>query len=345
MTRRRSFTRIELLVVIAIIMIVLACVGFSPPFEIIGRLVIGWALHLIRLAKEMIFDGDATLVAAIALGLFVVGLHWLAQRWRGGSRTSESRKPWSWRLTLGLAGLIICVALAGIAAVGIAHQSVWLAAAPNWLESGSLRRAAARTQSQNNLKQIALAAMNYHDRMKQLPAGATFDPQGRPLHSWATLLLPYVEQDKLFERIRLDRPWTDAQNQDVFATYVLIYVNPAAAETKIGLLAPCHYAANVHVLGATVRRLSDITDGPSNTILFGEAASQFKAWGQPLNWRDPALGINTTPHGFGNPMLPGASFAFADGSVRFLRENISAEVLKALATPAGGEKIEPREWE
>ncbi len=314
MTSRKSFTRIGLLVVIAIIVIVLFCLGFSAPVEMLAWLVIGWALHLIRLAKELVFDGDATLLAAVALGLFVVGLHWLAQKWRKGSTTSG-------------------------------HQSVWLATAPKWLDAGSLRLAAARTQSQNNLKQIGLAVLNYHDEKKHLPPGATFDADARPLHSWATLLLPYVEQDRLFNRIDLDRPWTDARNQDVFATDVPIYVNPAAAETKVGLLAPCHYAANVHVLGATVRRLSDITDGPANTIIFGEAAGHFKAWGQPLNWRDPALGINKTPHGFGNPMMPGASFAFADGSVRFLKENISPEVLKALATPAGGERLEPRDWE
>lgn len=103
--------------------------------------------------------------------------------------------------------------------------------------------------------------------------------------------------------------------------------------------------ADVRVLGAKPRRLSDITDRPSNTILFGEAASHFKAWGQPLNWRDPALGINKTPHGFGNPMMPGASFAFADGSVRFLKENIKRDVLRALATPAGGESIAPNDWD
>lgn len=345
MNRRSGFTRIELLVVVAIVMISLTCLGLSAPLTVIVWLVIGWAIHLFRLVKEMVIDGDATLTAVVAIVLLVVGTHGFARLWRRRTPAVEAPQPWTWRWTASIIGLILCVAVAGIAAVGIAHQSVWLTLVPRWFEAGSLRHAVARTQSQNNLKQIALAAFDYHQQKKHLPAGATFDAAARPMHSWATLLLPYIEQDRVFEMVRLDVPWTHADNHKAFENEIGQYINPSVSEPKHGPLAPCHYAANVHVMGAKSMRLQDITDGTENTLLFGEAASHFKAWGQPLNWRDPALGINHSPHGFGNPMMPGASFAFADGSVRFLKESISPEVLGALATPAGGEKIDRREWE
>ncbi|HEX6986670.1 MAG TPA: hypothetical protein VF170_14915, partial [Planctomycetaceae bacterium] len=114
--------------------------------------------------------------------------------------------------------------------------------------------------------------------------------------------------------------------------------------TRIGddPLAPAaaHYSANAHLFGANVgAAFPEIADGLSNTILAGEAAGSFKAWGDPTNVRDPALGINATPDGFGGPWKGGANLLLADGTVRLVSEEIDPAVLKALATPAGGEMI------
>src|SRR5258708_3361414 len=56
----------------------------------------------------------------------------------------------------------------------------------------SARPAARRAQCNNNLKQIALALQNYEQAHKALPPAYTVDAEGRPLHSWRTLILPYL---------------------------------------------------------------------------------------------------------------------------------------------------------
>ncbi len=75
-------------------------------------------------------------------------------------------------------------------------------------------------------------------------------------------------------------------------------------------------------------------------------AGNFKPWGYPANWRDPALGINKSPNSFGAPWrsTKGANFTFADGSVRFIKEDIDPATLKSLSTPNGGESIKDADF-
>jgi hypothetical protein len=80
------------------------------------------------------------------------------------------------------------------------------------LNRGSGRGAAQRIQCVNNLKQIGLALHNYEQDHGTLPPAFTVDAKGRPLHSWRTLILPYMEYGRLYERIDLSRPWDDPAN-------------------------------------------------------------------------------------------------------------------------------------
>ncbi|MCL2624253.1 MAG: DUF1559 domain-containing protein [Planctomycetaceae bacterium] len=105
------------------------------------------------------------------------------------------------------------------------------------------------------------------------------------------------------------------------------------------------YAANEHVMpfGRSLR-MDDITDGTANTILCGEAAENLKPWGSPFNTRDPSLGINRSPDGFGyEKPYKTVNFAMCDGSVQSFSATVDPQVLKALATPNGGETIAPGE--
>jgi hypothetical protein len=84
-------------------------------------------------------------------------------------------------------------------------------------------------------------------------------------------------------------------------------------------------------------KLEEITDGTSNTIAIGEVNHAFRPWGDPANWRDPAIGLNRRGGFGGPPGNGGARFVLADGSVRFLSNDTDPAVMKSLATPAGGD--------
>jgi hypothetical protein len=58
-----------------------------------------------------------------------------------------------------------------------------------------IREAAARMTCQNNLKQLALAAHNYHDTYASLPP-ARYQNNGP---TWCLVILPFLEQDNLFK--------------------------------------------------------------------------------------------------------------------------------------------------
>ena len=83
--------------------------------------------------------------------------------------------------------------------------------------------AAVRSQCINNLKQVALALYNYEDEYKTLPPAYTVDANGRPLHSWRTLILPYLEQGPLYRTIDLAKPWDDPANSEALKTALPVY--------------------------------------------------------------------------------------------------------------------------
>ncbi|MBW3540627.1 MAG: DUF1559 domain-containing protein [Planctomycetes bacterium] len=203
-------------------------------------------------------------------------------------------------------------------------------------------RPRAAAESRNNLKQIGLALHTYNDTYRGFPPGGIFDAQGRGQHGWQTMLLPFVEQAPLHGKIDFKLPWDAPGNAAWFKTRVEAYQSPEVSELEDAQgFALSHYAGNSHVLRQNHSlRFRDVTDGASNTLLAGEAAGKFRPWGDPQNVRDPWAGINTGPESFGHPSGGPGQFLLMDGSVRTIDGDISPDVLKALATPNGGERVD-----
>jgi hypothetical protein len=86
-----------------------------------------------------------------------------------------------------------------------------------------VREAASRSQSQNNLKQLAISMHNYNDVYGgKLPAHAIYSKDGRtPLLSWRVAILPYMEQDHLYKQFHLDEPWDSEHNKKLIPLMLL----------------------------------------------------------------------------------------------------------------------------
>ena len=201
------------------------------------------------------------------------------------------------------------------------------------------REAARRMQCSNNMKQIALAMHNYHDFYRAFPPAFTTDENGNPLHSWRTLLLPYIEQSALYAQIDLSKPWDDPVNLPFSQIAIPTYACPSGHTDS-----PEKTCYQVIVdpagifSGSTPCKMSAITDGTSNTILVIETESENAVpWMAPDDTDMPkylSAGKNTRHNHTG-----GSNAAFADGSVRFLSTNIDAASAQSLVTRGGGEIV------
>lgn len=107
-----------------------------------------------------------------------------------------------------------------------------------------VRQAAARTQCQNNLKQIGVALQSYHDVKKRFPPGSnwfsdippagmsnglTSPGLGRYPFDWMAHILPHVEQEAIFKMIDFKEPcnWPHPSNNAAMRHHVPVFICPS----------------------------------------------------------------------------------------------------------------------
>jgi prepilin-type N-terminal cleavage/methylation domain-containing protein/prepilin-type processing-associated H-X9-DG protein len=274
-----------------------------------------------------------------------------------------------------------------------------------------VREAAARLKCANNLKQIGLAFHNYHSANDRFPPGfvsaaETLDgPSLGPGWGWGALLLPYLEQDNLYRQIDFTKDIADPANTQARLTSLKVFLCPSdspaspTVTVRDGAGNPiCDVAFGNYVCMAGVYevsgypdtsngapgvmlrnsrvRVTDITDGSSNTLFAGERAwlwqgrlrSPMTTWTGAVTGAvnpqllNPALGFEVegilvlTNSGTveearvpNNPLdhiedlnsnhISGVNCLFGDGSVRSIQNSISPVVWVAIATRSGGEAV------
>ena len=234
-----------------------------------------------------------------------------------------------WQLTSHQTVPSVNIVVAGPIGVGLLLPAVQAA-----------RHAARRTTSMNNLKQIALAVHNHESAYRRLPAAYTKAEDGTPLLSWRVKLLPFIEQQALYERFHLDEPWDSDHNIALLEEMPEVYRSPVSMADP-GMTV---YLGNGGEHGLLSNdpdsnrgiRFGQVTDGLSNTIMVIETSDQLaEPWTKPTEFEfDP----DTSWQLFG-AYTDGTNVALGDGSVQFFSEFLDLDTWKALFTRDGGEIV------
>jgi type II secretory pathway pseudopilin PulG len=207
----------------------------------------------------------------------------------------------------------------------------------------SVRPAARRALCVNNLKQIGLALHGYEEAYKALPPAYTVDARGRPLHSWRTLILPYLEQEPLYRTIDLSRPWNDPVNAGALETIPLVFrcreaAGPQNTTTYLAIVAP-----NGCFIPKEPRRLAEITDAHESTLMVIEAGEESAVpWMAPVDADESlvmGLGPTTKLHHAG-----GTNACFVNGRIAFLKADTPVEVRRALLSISRNDNEVAEKW-
>lgn len=207
---------------------------------------------------------------------------------------------------------------------------------------------------QSNMQNLALALLSYQAVHRAFPPAYTVDESGKPLHSWRVLILPHIEEERLYKEIRLDEPWDSEHNRQFHSRMPPCYrcygrnydhkfwrASKFLEECFPKLFRDdqdCHYSVVIGEQtvfpGSKGIREGQITDGPSNTILVAERMFPV-CWIDPtheITFADACQGVNASVYGIGGAHNNGCHAAFADGRIRHLPETIDPETLKAMLT-------------
>jgi RNA polymerase sigma factor (sigma-70 family) len=199
-----------------------------------------------------------------------------------------------------------------------------------------VQEAVARQISANHLKQIGLAIHNYADTNKALPAQAIYDKEGKKaLLSWRVALLPYVEQNALYQEFKLDEPWDSANNKKLIGkmpqTFELDFGPKRVGYTYYQALTGPGTAFD----GSKASKFDDFARGLSNIMLVAEA-KQPVIWTKPEDLIMPKDKEKLPP--IGNLFKNGFHVLMADGSVRMVPHSVEPKILHEAASLKDEEK-------
>lgn len=197
-----------------------------------------------------------------------------------------------------------------------------------------------RKVCQNRIQQIVLAMLLYEKDHGTLPPAFTVDGNGKTLHSWRVLILPYVGQQELYDQLKLDEPWDSPHNKKYWNADVPCYrcpsdSNASSGQTTYSVIVGAEAAFD----GSEGKRLDLFGPTSGSLILVAERL-------KPIGWMDPTneiplsladKGINVKDPSTGKKVSGLASehpsviqFGLRDGSVDYVSELIPRDVLEAM---------------
>ena len=147
------------------------------------------------------------------------------------------------------------------------------------------REAARRSQCQNNLKQLALGVINFEAAKQYYPPSATPGPCCGTLsyESWTINILPFMEEQGLYDAYDLTVPNEDPANEFVRTQIIPTHICPTDEGTEI---------------------LEMPESGPGSGLLYARGTYRGNAGRSDGNgnWWDALQGINNLPKGWKGPL-------------------------------------------
>ncbi|MGE0606998.1 MAG: DUF1559 domain-containing protein [Pirellulales bacterium] len=206
-----------------------------------------------------------------------------------------------------------------------------------------------RNMCSNNLKYITLALHAYHDDYHVLPPAVVYDSQGKPMHSWRALILPFLGTAPagVYD---YSQPWNSPASAVMMPS---VYRCPSCN-------APANTTSYFYVVGPGRERiergvaLDELVhqmDGTPDTILVVESNTLLADWREPrdLSMKEALRPVNlpskpciSSLHGTRTleHVYRGVNVATADAAVHFISDDLDQEMLKAVLTENGGEIID-----
>ena len=195
------------------------------------------------------------------------------------------------------------------------------------LAISQVRNAARRITSANNLRQLALAAVNYES------ANSAFFPQASvPIQnsdyeiSWEVQLTPFLESSDFRSRYNEFVAWDNPENAALLSHRCFpCFNNPCERSANFDHegYSLNHYAANSDAIGLSEPQTFDSIAQRGETILFAEVCAGYQPFGRPGNARPFSNGIKFDSTSLGNPIFPGVTVANVDGSTTFIDSDIT----------------------
>jgi prepilin-type processing-associated H-X9-DG protein len=243
---------------------------------------------------------------------------------------SPPPKPASEASILKIVVVLVAALVCGSMIVTLFMPTVYSGAAPN------------RAQCMNNLKQIGLALLIYESKNGAFPPAVFTDEHGKPMMSWRVAILPYLEQQALYQKYDSKQPWDSPQNRALGKTVLPFFRCPSDP----GASANPTETNYVRIVGKDTIggmpneavKASDITDGPSNTILVVELSGLQINWSEPRDVTVEDL-MEIVAKGHASFHGEGFNAVFADGHVDFIRDSINPKTLRALLLRNDGQPV------
>jgi hypothetical protein len=199
------------------------------------------------------------------------------------------------------------------------------------------REASRRIACKNQLRQIALALQWYHQANGCFPPAYIADKNGKPMHSWRVLILPYMEAQALYKLYNFNEPWDGPNNKKLLASRPPVYVCPSDMDAYTRKATCTSYVAVVGSNAAwSGKEPKKLTGDLSQTIMLVESCDSDIQWTEPkdvsldaLLAGSPGCVTVSSKHPpdsefFHYTPPAGAHVALADGSVKFLPGDLLA---------------------